>query len=99
MPKHDGGDCCSPFALLGSFFVASMAFLVLAAYRRSDPDSAVLRHYVSRANLPPSHVNRVAAAALTSSLLLLSAALSLNVKFLAFRGIAWLSVAFRDTSR
>jgi len=66
---------------------------VLTAYRRSDPNSAILRHYVSRANVPPSHVNRVAAAAMTSSLLLLGAALSLNVKFLAFRGIVWLSSA------
>jgi len=86
------------FELLSSFLLASTALLVLTVYRRNDPNAAVLRHYVSRANVPPSHVNRVAAAALTSSLLLLSAASSLNLKFIAFRGIAWLSAAARRGS-
>jgi hypothetical protein len=80
-------------AVVSSFLQAMAAFLVLAGYRRSDPNATVLRHYVSRANTPPGRVNRVAAAAMTSSLLLLGAAFSFNVKFLAYRGVVWLSTA------
>lgn len=78
-------------SVVSSFLPAVAAFLVLAVYRRSDPNATVLRHYVSRANVPPGHVNRVAAAAITASLLLLGAAFSFNIKFLAYRGVVWLS--------